>query len=128
MTAITTLRGTLASAIASASKWSVFSFPPATPIANSAVISPDDPYVEPSNNNYNISPMVNFKITLIKPLFDNQGNLNGIEDYIVELFTKLNASTLKYNISQISSPAVMNASSGDFLACDVRVSILSSWS
>jgi hypothetical protein len=128
MSAVTTLRSTLATALANASVWSVFSFPPATPIANSCVVSPDDPYIEPSNNNYLIDPMVNFKITLIKPLFDNQGNLNGMEDYIRDVFVKMAASTLKYNIGQVSAPAVMNASSGDFLACDVRVSILSSWS
>lgn len=129
MSAITTLRGTLATALASNSVWSVSSFPPATPIANSCVISPDDPYIVPSNDGYTtVAPLVNFKITLIKPLFDNQGNLNGMEDYILELFSKLAASTIKYTISEVSSPAVMNASSGDFLACDVRVSILSSWS
>lgn len=129
MSAITTLRGTLATALASASVWSVFSFPPATPIANSCVISPDDPYIVPSNDGYvTVAPLVNFKITLIKPLFDNQGNLNGMEDYILNLFTKLAASTVKYTIGEVSAPAVMNASSGDFLACDVRVSILSSWS
>jgi hypothetical protein len=129
MTAITTLRGTLAAAIASASKYSVFSFPPSTPIANSVVISPDDPYITPSNDHYiTVAPMAHFKITLIKPLFDNQGNLNGIEDYILELYSKLAASTIKYTIGEVSSPAVMNAASGDFLACDVRVSILSSWS
>jgi hypothetical protein len=129
MSAITTLRGTLATALTSNSVWSVFSFPPATPIANSCVISPDDPYIVPSNDGYiTVAPLVNFKITLIKPLFDNQGNLNGMEDYILELFSKLAASTVKYTIGEVSSPAVMNASSGDFLACDVRVSILSSWS
>jgi hypothetical protein len=129
MSAITTLRGTLATALTSASVWSVYSFPPATPIANSCVISPDDPYIVPSNDGYiTVAPLVNFKITLIKPLFDNQGNLNGMEDYILELFSKLSASTVKYTIGEVSSPAVMNASSGDFLACDVRVSILSSWS
>jgi hypothetical protein len=129
MSAITTLRGTLATALANASVWSVFSFPPATPIANSVVISPDDPYIVPSNDGYiTVAPLVNFKITLIKPLFDNQGNLNGIEDYVLALFQKLAASTVKYTIGEVSSPAVMNASSGDFLACDVRVSILSTWS
>jgi hypothetical protein len=129
MSAITTLRGTLASALTSASVWSVFSFPPATPIANSCVISPDDPYITPSNDHYiTVAPMAHFKITLIKPAFDNQGNLNGMEDYILELYSKLAASSIKYTIGEVSSPAIMNAQSGDFLACDVRVSILSSWS
>ena len=129
MSAVTTLRGTLATALANASVYSVFSFPPSTPIANSVVISPDDPYIVPSNDGYiTVAPLVNFKITLIKPLFDNQGNLNGIEDYVLAVFQKLAASTIKYTIGEVSSPAVMNASSGDFLACDVRVSILSTWS
>lgn len=129
MSAITTLRATLASALTSASVWSVYSFPPATPTVNSCVISPDDPYITPSNDGYiTVAPLVHFKITLIKPMFDNQGNLNGMEDYILELYSKLAASSVKYTIGEVSTPAVMNASSGDFLACDVRVSILSSWS
>jgi hypothetical protein len=129
MSAVTTLRGTLATALTSASVWSVFSFPPATPIANSCIIAPDDPYITPSNDGYiTVAPMVHFKITLVKMLFDNQGNLNGMEDYILELFNKLAASSVKYTIGEVSSPAVMNAQSGDFLACDVRISILSSWS
>jgi hypothetical protein len=129
MSAITTLRGTIATALSSASVWSVYSFPPATPTVNSCVISPDDPYITPNNMGYtSVAPLVNFKITLIKPLFDNQGNLNGMEDYILELWNKLAASTLKYNIGEVSTPAVMNLASGDMLACDVKLSILSSWS
>jgi len=129
MSAITTLRGTLATALTSASTWQVFSFPPATVLANSCIISPDEPYVAPNNMGYtSVAPLVNFKITLVKPLFDNQGNLNGMEDYILELWTKLAASTLKYNIGEVSAPAELKAASGDMLACDVKLSILSSWS
>ena len=129
MSAITTLRGPLATALTSASTWQVFSFPPATVLANSCIISPDEPYVAPNNMGYtSVAPLVNFKITLVKPLFDNQGNLTGMEDYIIELWTKLAASTLKYNIGEVSAPAVLNAASGDMLACDVKLSILSSWS
>lgn len=129
MSAITTLRGTLATALASASTWQVFSFPPASVLVNSCIISPDDPYITPNNLGYtSVAPLVNFKITLVKPLFDNQGNLNGMEDYILELWTKLAASTLKYNIGEVSAPAVLNVQSGDALACDVKLSLLSSWS
>ena len=59
--AISTLRATIATALVDNSLWSVFSFPPATPIVNSVVISPADPYVTPSNNSYNtIAPLANF--------------------------------------------------------------------
>ena len=127
--AITTLRTTLATALIDNSKWQTFAFPPATVLANSVIVSPDDPYLTPNNNSQiSISPMANFKIIITVPLFDNEGNLNGIEDAVVGVFTKLNASVLVYNVSAISAPSILNAASGDLLSCEMSVSILTSWS
>jgi len=127
--AITTLRTTLATALVDNSKWQTFAFPPATILANSVIVSPDDPYLTPNNNSQiAISPMANFKIIITVPLFDNEGNLNGIEDAVVGVFTKLNASSLTYNVSAISAPSILNAASGDLLSCEMSVSILTSWS
>ena len=126
---ITTLRSTLAAALVDNSKWQTFAFPPATVLANSVIVSPDDPYLTPNNNSQiSISPMANFKIVMTVPLFDNEGNLNGIEDTVVGVFAKLNASGLTYNVSAISAPSVLNAASGDLLSCEMSVSILTSWS
>ncbi len=86
--AITTLRSTLATDLTNAGVWSVFAFPPATLLANACVITPADPYLTPSNNDYiTISPMANFKILITKPALDNQGNLAGMEEYILALVT-----------------------------------------
>ena len=127
--AITTLRSTLATDLTNAGVWSVFAFPPATLLANSVVVTPSDPYLTPSNNDYiTISPMANFKILMTKPAFDNQGNLAGMEDYILAVVTKLNASSLVLNISSISAPAIVSAASGDLLVSEITVSILTSWS
>ena len=129
MTAITTLRTTLATALVDNSKWQTFAFPPATVLANSVIVSPDDPYLTPNNNSQiSVSPLANFKIVMTVPLFDNEGNLNGIEDTVVGVFTKLNSSGLVYNVSAISAPSVLNAASGDLLSCEMSVSILTSWS
>ena len=126
---ITTLRSTLAASLVDNSKWQTFAFPPATVLANSVIVSPDDPYLTPNNNSQiSISPMANFKIVMTVPLFDNEGNLNGIEDTVVGVFAKLNASGLTYNVSAISAPSVLNAASGDLLSCEMSVSILTSWS
>jgi hypothetical protein len=126
---ITTLRTTLATALVDNSKWQTFAFPPATVLANSVIVSPDDPYLTPSNNSQiSISPMANFKIIMTVPLFDNEGNLNGIEDTVVGVFAKLAASSLVYNVSAISAPSILNAASGDLLSCEMSVSILTSWS
>jgi len=128
MTAITTLRTTLATALVDNTRWQVFSFPPATPIANSVIIQPDDPYIEPTNNNNNIAPLAHFKIVIIVPMFDNQGNLNGIEDHAVAVFSKLAASNLKVNIGSVSAPSVMTTVAGEMLSSEIAISILTTWS
>jgi hypothetical protein len=127
--ALTTLRTTLATALVDNTKWQTFAFPPATVLANSLIISPSDPYLTPSNNQHiTISPMANFKVIVTTPLFDNEGNLNGIEDFVVRVFNLLAASSLTYNVGTISAPSILNAASGDLLSCEISVSILTSWS
>ena len=129
MAAVTTLRGTLATALTNAGVWSVFSYPPATLLANSVVVTPSDPYLVPSNNTQiTLSPMANFRILMAVPAFDNQGNLRGMEDFIVAVVTKLAASSLVLNISSVSAPAITSAASGDLLTSEITVSILTSWS
>jgi hypothetical protein len=126
---ITVLRTTLATALVDNTKWQTFAFPPATVLANSVIVSPDDPYITPNNNSQiTISPMANFKVVMTVPLFDNEGNLNGIEDTVSSVFIKLNQSNLSYNVSAISAPSVLAAASGDLLSCEMSVSILTSWS
>ena len=129
MTALTSLRSTLASALANDGVWSVFSFPPASPIANSVIIQPDDPYVEPQNNSYNtIAPLAHFKIVGIVPMFDNQGNLADIESYMVQIFNKLSTSGLSFNISALTAPSVLPVDAGQMLSSELSISILTTWS
>ncbi len=129
MAAISTLRAGIATALIDNTKWSVFSFPPATPIANSVIVAPADPYITPSNNSYNtIAPLANFTISVMVPLLDNEGNLNGIEDNVVRVFNLLAASSYTYNVTEVSAPAVLSAVSGDLLTCNINISVLTSWS
>lgn len=127
--AITTLRATIANILVDDTKWSVFSFPPSTPIANSVVVSPSDPYLSPNNNSQNtISPLASFEINIFVPLMDNEGNLNGIEEMVVAVFNKLAASSLVYNIGNVGAPSVLNATTGDLLQCSMQLQCLTSWS
>ena len=129
MTAITTLRASIANSLVDNTLYSVFSFPPATPIANSVIVTPADPYIEPSNNQEaSISPMANFKISVLVPLLDNEGNLNGIEQMVVAVWNKLAASSITYRIGSVSAPSVLSIASGDLLTCDIAVSTLTEWS
>jgi hypothetical protein len=126
--AVTTLRSTIATALSNPAVWQVFSFPPASPLANSVVVEPDDPYIVPSNNQHiTVAPLANFRIKLYLPLLDNQGSLMDMEEFIVGVFTKLAASTLNYNIGSVSGVSV-DTTAGDLLTTEIRVSILTSWS
>ena len=127
MPAITTLRASIASALTDNTKWSVFSFPPATPIANSVIVSPADPSLVPSNNAKNVAPLANFQISILVPLLDNQGNLAGVEDDVVRVFQLLSASSIPFNVGSVSAPAVLNLPTGDLLTCNVQVSVLTEW-
>ena len=129
MPAITTLRSSIAAALTDNTKWSVFSFPPASPIANSLIISPADPYITPTNNDRtSVAPLANFQISILVPLLDNQGNLAGIEDDIVRVFQLLEASSIVFNVGTVSAPAVLNLPTGDLLTCNVQISTLTEWS
>jgi hypothetical protein len=129
MPAITTLRSSIAAALADNTKYSVFSFPPATPIANSVIVTPADPYIVPTNNDYtSIAPMANFTITILVPLLDNEGNLAGIETDIVRVFALLEASSIVFNVGSVSAPSVLTIASGDLLTCDIAISTLTEWS
>ncbi|MEI6845228.1 MAG: hypothetical protein WCK79_08040 [Actinomycetes bacterium] len=126
---VTVLRTSLAAALENPTVWQVFSFPPASPLANSLVISPDDPYLEPQNNQYGtISPQVNFKLTLIVPLFDNQGNLADIENFITALMLKLSAAPFSIRLGTFSAPTTSPNDTGQMLMSEISISILTSWS
>ena len=130
MVAVTALRSTLAAALSDPTNYSVYSYPPANLTANSVVISADEPYLEPQNNQYNsIAPMANFKVTLMVPLLDNQASLGDIEALMVNVFNKLATSSLSIRMGNFTAPTVMGVDAGQMLSSDLSISILvTSWS
>jgi hypothetical protein len=128
MVAVTALRNAIATALTNDGVWSVFSFPPMSPIANSVIIQDADPFLVPSNNSYSsISPMASFKITGIVPLLDNQGSLNDIEGFMAQIFLKLSSSSLVFKFGSVSAPTVLGVDAGQMLSSDLNISILTSW-
>jgi len=129
MTAITDLRTAIATALVDNSLYQVFSFPPASPIPNSVIVTPDDPYITPTNNDRtSIAPLANLKLTIVVPLLDNAGNLAGIEADVVRVFQLLDASSIVFNVGTVSAPSVISVPSGDLLTCDIAISTLTEWS
>jgi hypothetical protein len=127
--AITTLRTTLASALTNNGVWSVFSYIPQSPIANSVVVVNDDPFiVVQSGQKTAIAPVARYRIYGLVPMLDNQGNQVNIEDFIVAIFAKLSASSLVMTVGSFSAPAILETPSGNLLQTEVGVEIISSWS
>lgn len=131
--AITTLRQTLADVLVANTVYQVFAYPPATIQANSVIVVPDNPYLTPSNDSWaTVGPTANFKLLITVPLFDNQGNLQGIEFALVTmfnaLFTATENDTIAYNVGSISAPQVLSVASGDLLSCEMQISLVTSWS
>jgi len=127
--AITTLRSDIATILTNAGTWSTFSFPPPNILANSVIVAPSDPYLTPSNNSQNsLSAEASFKIIMTVPMFDNQGNLAGIEDTIVAVFNKLANSSLVFNVGTVSAPAILDVASGALLTSDLNITVLVNWS
>jgi hypothetical protein len=129
MPAITTLRSSIAAALTDNTKYSVYAFPPATPVANSLILTPADPYIVPTNNDRtSVAPMAMFRLQILVPLLDNAGNLAGMEDDIVRVFQLLDASSIVFNVGSVSAPSVLSIASGDLLVCDIAISTLTEWS
>lgn len=90
---------------------------------------PDEPYVYVNNNQWKvIAPTARFKLLLLVPLLDNQGNLNTVETFMVELMNKLAASTKTINIGNFSAPGIVETPAGNLLQTELPIEIISSWS
>lgn len=127
-TAVTTLRSTLATALANAGIWSVFAFSPATPIADSVTIDADDPYLTISNGVPDLlGPLAHFKVRMYVPALDNQGSLGAIETMIVAVWNKLASSGLSIRSASVNVGS-FSGQSGELTAGEISIAILTSWS
>jgi hypothetical protein len=129
--AITTLRATLASTLANPGVWQTFSYPPSNVLANSVIVAPaDGDYIVPvsSHNAVNLSPLANFKIVCTTVAYDNQGNLNALEEFMVAVYNKLENAAFPINIGSVTAPVVFTGQSGDLLSFTINISTLTTWS
>jgi hypothetical protein len=129
--AITTLRSTLAAVLANPGVWQTFSYPPATVLANSVIVAPaDGDYIVPasSHNAVNLAPLANFKIVCTTVAYDNQGNLNALEEFMVAVYNKLENAAFPINIGNVSAPVVFTGQSGELLSFQINISTLTQWS
>lgn len=128
--AVTAIRSTVATALDNPTVWQVFSFPPASPLANSVIITWDDPMLTSNNNTHTtISPTAHMRLTLTTELYDNQAALANIEAMTTAVFQKLSAAAdLVFNVTNISAPTVLGDDAGKMLSVEMSIETLVSWS
>lgn len=128
--AVTAIRSTVAACLDNPTVWQVFSFPPASPLANSVILTWDDPMLTSNNNTHTtISPMAHLRLTLTTELYDNQAALVNIENMTVQVFQKLSAAPdLVFNVKNISAPTVLGDEAGKMLSVEMTIETLASWS
>ena len=126
--ALTTLRSTLATSLANTGVWSVVSFPAPTPVADSVVIEPADPYLTISNGVQDLlGPLAHFRVVGYVPSLDNQGSLAAVETMLVAIWNKLAASSLSIRSADVKV-GVFSGQSGELTAAEFNLSILTTWS
>ena len=126
--AITTLRSTIATALSNPGVWSVFSYPPATPIANSLIISWADPMLTTNDNTHlAISPTAHFKLTIVVPALDNQGGLQTMESFVIQAYQLIANSGITFNAIAWSGATLLSLPSGDLLMSDISLDTLTTW-
>jgi len=123
-----TLRQAVATAVANASVYQTYSFPPNAPIANSCIVSWDDPAVEITNNQTSLAPRANLRLTFTVPALDNQSGLQKLEDIIQSAITRLKTNRPSDTIRTVSAPQLFTLPSGDLISADVTIQTLTSWS
>jgi hypothetical protein len=125
--AVTTLRATLATALANAGVWTVVSYPDAMPIANSVVVDIADPYLTTSNGfPDSLGPLANFRVIGYVQALDNQGNLAAIETMAVAIWNKLQTSGLNIRSTEVKVGR-FDGPSGELTAAEFSLSILTTW-
>lgn len=127
--AVTAIRSTVAACLDNPTVWQVFSFPPASPLANSIIITWDDPMITPNNNTRKtIDATAHLRLTMTTELYDNQASLANIETMMTAVFTKLADANLIFNIVNISAPTVLGDDAGKMLSAEMSIETLASWS
>lgn len=120
-----TQRAALAAQLANDGAWSTYSYPPAIPTALSVVIEPDNPYVVTVGQKTSLNVRLRFRVRLYVGLFDNQGNLQQLEDLAYGVRQRILDAT--QNCGDLSAPEVVQLDTGDLLTAYFPVEIITEW-
>jgi hypothetical protein len=100
----------------------VYDSVPETPIVPAIVIVPDAPYMELEVlGKVTTRVKLNYTITACVAYFSNPAALDNLEQLVMSILGKLNAS--KYELSVVERPTVTEVGTTTLLVSDIRLSV-----
>ena len=117
----TDVRGAIKNALSTLSA-NVYDSVPETPIVPAIVIVPDAPYMELEVlGKVTTRVKLNYTITACVAYFSNPAALDNLEQLVMSILGKLNAS--KYELSVVERPTVTEVGTTTLLVSDIRLSV-----
>ncbi len=113
------VRQDLATALTDNTQWQTFAYPADSPTANSVIITPGSPWVEPLTIGTK-AVRVNFRIKVCVNTADNQGELTKLEDFVTKLIDLMPTwATLK----SVSAPQELQVGTAYLTVSDLDLEV-----
>lgn len=117
----TDVRGAIKTALSTLSA-NVYDSVPEAPIVPAIVVVPDSPYMELEVlGKVTTRVKLNYTITACVAYFSNAASLDNLEQLVMSILGKLNAS--KYELSVVERPTVTEVGTTTLLVSDIRLSV-----
>ncbi len=113
------VRADLATAITDNNQWQTFAYPADTPTANSVIITPGSPWVEPLTIG-NKAVRVNFRIKVCVNTADNQGELTKLENFVTSILDLLPTWAV---FKSVSAPQELQVGTAYLTVSDIDVEV-----
>ena len=115
------VRGAIKTALSTVAA-NIYDSVPEAPIVPAIVIIPDSPYMELEVlGKVTTRVKLNYTITACVAYFSNAAALDNLEQLVMSILGKLNAS--KYELSVVERPTVTDVGTTTLLVSDIRLSV-----
>jgi hypothetical protein len=115
------VRGAIKTALSTVAA-NIYDSVPEAPIVPAIVIIPDSPYMELEVlGKVTTRVKLNYTITACVAYFSNAAALDNLEQLVMSILGKLNAS--KYELSTVERPSVTEVGTTTLLVSDIRLSV-----
>lgn len=113
------VRQALASALEDDTQYQTFAFPADTPTANSVIITPGSPWVEPLTIGSKAA-RVNYRVKVCVNTADNQGELTKLENFVTTIIDLLPTWAV---LKSVSAPQELQVGTAYLTVSDIDVEV-----